>query len=321
MAGNGRGAALIFPTFAPIMIRSVLLLSLCLLPFAASWGQKAASPFDLRHRLPLTTLLPADSSSDNSEASSPFDLVPHRPPGASRVLSENATEPFRPFSVMPRGGGLSNGMLFGVLMAMFMVLTLSVAANRGAVGKAWRGFLNDNALALAQREATGLVGSTPYYLLYLNFLLNAGLFIFLVTRFFKKETFNNLPFLLVCVLGGAALFLFKHLIISFLRYLFPIQAEMARYNFLMVIFNCVLGLFLVPFNFLIAFGGGGGEYQGLFVFWTLGLVAIFYAYRSLRAFNVGSKFLGTDLFHFLLYLCTVEIAPVLLLVKLARLQS
>jgi hypothetical protein len=247
-------------------------------------------------------------------AVNPFEVVTHRAPGISQTLSENKTEAFRPFSILPRGNGLSSTLLFGLLVSMFAVLTLSVAANRSAVGKAWRGFLNDNALTQAQREATGIVGSTPYYLLYLNFLLNIGLFIFLVIR-----CFNNAPFLFICLLGGAGIFLSKHLIFSTIRYLFPIESEINRYNFLIIIFNCILGLFLVPFNFMIAFGSES-FYQGLLVFWVLGLVSIFYIYRSLRALNIGTKFLVSDQFHFLLYLCTVEVAPVVLLAKLAIMQ-
>lgn len=299
------------------MIRPVLLFLLFQLWMVQAYSQGTINPFDLIHRLPKEAL--AGVESGGIPAVNPFDVVAHRAPGATKVLSENKTEAFQPFSIVPQGNNLSNGLLFGLLVAMFAVLTLSVAANRSAVGKAWRGFLNDNSLTQAQREATGLVGSTPYYLLYLNFLLNMGLFIFLVTRFFTSGKFNNATFLLICLAGGAAIFLSKHLLFSVLRFLFPVETEITRYNFLIIIFNCVLGLFLVPFNFMIAFGAEG-LYQGLLVFWVLGLVSIFYAYRSLRALNIGSKFLSGNQFHFLLYLCTVEVAPVVLLTKLAIMQ-
>lgn len=282
-----------------------------------AYSQVTLNPFDLIHRLPREAL--AGTAAEGIPDINPFDVIAHRAPGASQLLSENRTEAFRPFSILPQGNNLSNEFLFGLLVAMFAVLTLSVAANRSAVGKAWRGFLNDNALTQAQREATGLVGSTPYYLLYLNFLLNTGLFIFLVIRFFTQEKFNNAPFLFICLAGGAAVFLSKHVIFAILRFLFPVETEITRYNFLIIIFNCVLGLFLVPFNFMIAFGAES-FYQGLLVFWVLGLVSIFYIYRSLRALNIGSKFLTGDQFHFLLYLCTVEVAPVVLLTKLAIMQ-
>ncbi len=301
-----------------VMIRPALLLLLFQVWVVRASGQAAVNPFDLLHRLPKE-MIAATEAEASALAVNPFEVVAHRAPGISQVLSENKTEVFQPFSILPRGNGLSSTLLFGLLVAMFAVLTLSVAANRSAVGKAWRGFLNDNALTQAQREATGIVGSTPYYLLYLNFLLNIGLFIFLVIRFFTNDRFNNAPFLFICLLGGAGIFLSKHLIFSIIRYLFPVESEINRYNFLIIIFNCILGLFLVPFNFMIAFGSES-FYQGLLVFWVLGLVTIFYVYRSLRALNIGSKFLVSDQFHFLLYLCTVEVAPVVLLAKLAIMQ-
>ena len=296
-----------------------MLLGLVFVGFCAqAQGQNASNPFELLHRLPKEVLAAEGIS---LPPANPFDVVAHRTPIATEALAENNTEAFKPFAVLPRGGGLSGGVLATLLLAAFAFLTFSVANNRSAVGKAWGGFLNDNGFAVAQREASGFVGTTPYYLLYGNFLFNAGIFFFLVTRVFQKENFNNLPFLLICLAGAAVAFLSKHLMIAIVRSLFPVEAEARKYNFLIIIFNCVLGLFLVPFNLLIAFSAKGGIQQLLLVSWMLGLVAIFYAYRSLRASAIGAKFLSISPFHFLLYLCTVEIAPVLLLVKLALMQT
>lgn len=282
---------------------------------AGGRGQDAGNPFELVSRLPKTAAVAGVEGFSN-----PFDMVPHRAPGMVASLVQNETERFNPFAVLPRGGGLPNSVLFTMLLLVLGLLTFSVAANRTAVGKAWRGFLNDNSLNVAQREASGIVGSTPYYMLYLNFLLNAGVFIFLVTRTFQEETFNNFRFLFTCLIGALATFLFKHVMVNTVSYLFQTAEEARRYNFLIIIFNCVLGLFLVPFNLLIAFSAKG-EYQFLLVFWMLGLITIFYLYRAVRAASIGSKFLSSAPFHFLLYLCAVEIGPVFLLVKLAIMQK
>jgi len=281
-------------------------------------GQNATNPFELLHRL-SEEVLAAEGIS--LPPANPFDVVSHRTPIATEILTENKTKVFNPFSVLPRGGGLSGGVMAALLLAAFAFLTFSVASNRTAVGKAWGGFLNDNGFSVAQREASGFVGNTPYYLIYGNFLFNAGIFVFLVTRVFQREMFNNLPFLLICLAGAAAAFLFKHLMLTIIGVLFSLENEVRKYNFLIVIFNCVLGLFLVPFNLFIAFSAKSGSQQLLLVSWMLGLVAIFYAYRSLRASAIGAKFLTQSPFHFLLYFCTVEIAPVLLLVKLALMQT
>lgn len=283
----------------------------CCIPLTGQ-AQNAENPFELRYRLP---------KANNKDAMvNPFDVVPHRAPGVSTALASNETERFNPFAILPRGGGLPGRVLFTMLMAILGLLTFSVAANRSAVGKAWQSFLNDNALSLAQREASGIVGSTPYYLLYVNFLLNAGMFIFLVTHVFQGESFYNVRFLLFCFGVAAVAFLFKHVLVNFVSYLFHLDQESRRYNFLIVIFNCVLGLFLVPFNLLIAFTENS-QYKVLLVFWMLGVVTIFYLYRTIRAGRQGGKFLSSTPFHFLLYLCTVEIAPVLFLAKLALMQK
>jgi hypothetical protein len=96
--------------------------------------------------------------------------------------------------------------LFWAMFFLLAVLSFSIAFNRKALDRAWRSFLSNNALGIAQREATGLVGNTPYLLLYTSFLLNAGMFLFLVARYFWGTTFNNFPFLSLCILAAAVLF-------------------------------------------------------------------------------------------------------------------
>ena len=109
---------------------------------------RSANPFELRFRLSTEAASIASAGSIN-----PFDVVvPHRVPGAAKSLSENATEPFRPFSVLPRGSGLPTTVLFWMLVGMIGFLAFSVAANRAVVNRAWRGFLSDNALALIQQH-------------------------------------------------------------------------------------------------------------------------------------------------------------------------
>lgn len=274
------------------------------------------NPFDIAARLPEQVRMKVVADIPLDIALNPFNVVPHQPPGS--VPGTSASLTFQPMEVLPTGATLPNAAVFWILVFLLAFLAFSVATKRGIVMKAWRGFLNDNALTIAQKEAAGLVGSTPYYLLYGSFLLNAGMFIFLIARHFNPKTFNNLGFLLISLLLAGGMFLSKHILLGVLGQLYPVAAEVRRYNFLILIFNCVLGLFLVPFNFLIGFSKAYGDFM---VFWTLALAGIFYLYRAVRAAAIGRKFLPGNLFHFLLYLCTVEIAPAAVLVKFAMLAS
>lgn len=314
------------PVYLCTMNRLVLFLAFFAGIAAPAFGQNKVNPFEMSHRLSKTATALAEGI---VAASNPFDVKPHRIPGASAALAENSTTPFRPASFLPRDGDtLPDMALFWILSGIFAFLTFCVAANRKVVGKAWRGFLNDNGLTVAHREASGFVGLAPYFLLYISFLLNAGMFMFLLVRIYKREDFNNWFFLVICMVVATAIFISKHVLLNIAAWLFPVEKEVQRYNFLVVIFNCVLGLFLLPFNFLLAFSTNiksdlefPTDYSYFLAFWTLGLVAIFYAYRGVRSAGISSKFLADNQFHFLLYLCAVEIAPVILLIKLALIQA
>ena len=293
------------------MFRTVCL-CICLLGVvygAGSQSVAAVNPFELSHRLP------SGSTAASAVSVNPFDVSEHIAPGASAAMLKADNAPERPSFSLPEGNTMPKSFIFWALAFTFGFLVFSVAANRSAVGKAWRSFLNDHSLNVAQREATGLVGSTPYFLLYVSFLLNAGIFIFLIIRSFTDERFNNIPFFLICMAVAWILFLSKHVILNFVKRVLPFDQEINRYNFLIIAFNCVLGFFLVPFNYLIAFPHEG-PYADFIVYWTLGLAAVFYIFRAVRSANIAGKFLTGHLFHFLLYLCVIEIAPVAVLMKL-----
>lgn len=290
-----------------------LLLSIGCWWLSASAIAQSVNPFEIRARLPRTEIKVADNGTIVPR--NPFDVVVHRVPGVSEaVLSAAVERRPRTFFHFPQGNTLPTSTIFVVLASILLLLGIAVASNRSIVGKTWGAFLNENALTVAQRDATGLIGSTPYYLLYVHFLLNAGLFTFLIVRVFEPERYNNFGVLALCMALTAGFFLSKHAFLRALAWLYPLGKDVDRYHFLIVIFNCVLGLFLLPFNWILAYAQP--EYTDFLAFWTLGLVGIFYLYRLFRAFRIASKFLIHHTFHFLLYLCTVEIAPLLLLYKM-----
>jgi hypothetical protein len=98
---------------------------------ACLWGQDRSNPFELWHRLPLMSIDGLPQAPEN-----PFDVAPHRAPGINESIAGNATVIFNPFAILPRGGGLPNSVLLTVMVLIVGVLTLSVSANRSAVGKA-----------------------------------------------------------------------------------------------------------------------------------------------------------------------------------------
>ena len=113
--------------------------------------------------------------------------------------------------------------------------------------------------------------------------------------------------------GLAALFAGKHLLMKILEAVLPAKKELRLYSFTIIIFSIALGILLIPFNLLIAYGPAEAV-PGVI---TLALVAIglLLGFRFVRGIFIGGRVLASNLFHFLLYICTVEIAPALIIAK------
>lgn len=282
--------------------------------YLSLWGQ-GGNPFEILARIPKT-----ETGETNAAPSNPFDIVPHTPPGVSETFIDNVSVAYldnQNFFSFPEGNSLSTTTLFGVLILLLLYFTFAAATNRTAMAKSWRSFLSSNALNSAQREAFGLAGNTPYLLLYANFLLNSGIFVFLVIQTVNPSgKYNNLQVLLLSSFVSILVFLLKHLENAALGWLFPaLSTDLKKYSFLIISFSCVLGLFLVPFNFLIAFAGSQ-EWQSFVTVWLLALSIIFILYGLIRALSLGLKHLVAHPFHFLLYLCAAELVPAILIAKL-----
>jgi hypothetical protein len=48
---------------------------------------------------------------------------------------------------------------------------------------------------------------------------------------------------------------------------------------------------------------------------TIAAILLVYGYRLIRSLLIGFRFVGENLFHFLLYLCAIEIAPIMVIAK------
>ena len=115
-------------------------------------------------------------------------------------------------------------------------------------------------------------------------------------------------------LGLLSLYLLRHLFIKVIGMIFPFQKESQLFGFTIQTFNIFLGIVLIPFNLIIAFGPAYVVtpliYIGVIIIGILALI------RTFRGFLIASTYIQSNLFHFLLYLCAFEILPILLLIKI-----
>ena len=213
----------------------------------------------------------------------------------------------------------SKNFLFWVFLITLSLMALVVANARSSVRNAYQALLSNNALRQIYRLQAGW-GNVAQLALYGLFLLNASIFAFLmVYRFVGQPTTNQFWTFLYCILGVSAAFLIKHTILYIISSVFPIAKEVKLYNFIIITSGILLGLILLPLNLFIAYSP---EILGnLLTYTAFGAIGIVYLVRSLRSLSIASPFLATDQFHFLVYLCAVEIAPLFVLAKLLISQS
>ncbi|MGJ1268716.1 DUF4271 domain-containing protein [Sphingobacterium spiritivorum] len=174
-------------------------------------------------------------------------------------------------------------------------------------------YFKDRLLQQVSKE-DNMATSWSYIFLYIIFSFTLGLFLLMYDAYMSGNgyslTLNN--FLKISLIVGV-LFILKILFIRFISFVFELDKLVREYiavlylvyfNSMLILMPTVLVLSLLPsayFTFVISF--------------SIILVFILFIYRYLRtAFHLLGN-LRFSLFYLILYLCCLEIAPILILVR------
>lgn len=110
-------------------------------------------------------------------------------------------------------------------------------------------------------------------------------------------------------------YLAKYLFLLFAGWVFNSKEAAGSYIFIVFLVNKVLGVLLLPFICILAFGTGL-VMQQVSITLSLGIVVLLFGYRYWVSFMVIHRKLKINLLHFFLYLCAVELLPLILIYKL-----
>ncbi len=299
------------------LITKYLFILLILLVSSPLFAQNGNNPFELKHRQQPTeienTTIP---ETDNRliKSNNPFDVVeqPINKPSSS-IATQKSKNP-KITEVAPE---TSKNYLFWTFFVVLAFFTSIIALSRKRLEQSYQAFLNDNYLRQLHRVNQGSF-SFGYSLLYLLFFINAGIFIYLTAIYFNANLPQNFVSIALVCLGVGIIHLIKHGLLFYIEKIFPISKEVKLYSFTIMIFSIILGIVLLPINIFATFASGGLTKIAIWI--GLGAILAIYSFRSLRGLSIGSKYMMLHSFHFLLYLCAVEILPVLILVKIVLLR-
>jgi hypothetical protein len=204
---------------------------------------------------------------------------------------------------------------FGIALLTLLPLAFLFTAFRPFFVKSYINVISITRLGQSLRDvnSTALIANTLWYI---ATLINMGIFLALVLRYHNISMTSNIFFdVLLGISLVATLVLAKHLVLLSLRLIFPIAKEVRLYEHLIVSFGIALGALLVPLNIGLLYAEPNIKIGLLWV--GVALIALFYAWRAIRGIILGNQFITSYGFHFLLYICAVEIVPTLMIAKLA----
>lgn len=153
----------------------------------------------------------------------------------------------------------------------------------------------------------------PSLLMNLLFIMVAGLFITVVASQKNWVPVSFWWLLLYSTLVLLGIYLVKYLFIRFAGWVFNVQDAADTYSFIVFLVNKIAGVALIPLLMVVAFSGG--QVNDIVLTITGCLVGILLLYRYAVSLGAVRKSLQVNAFHFFLYLCAVEIIPLLLIYK------
>jgi hypothetical protein len=209
---------------------------------------------------------------------------------------------------------LSKNFLFFVFLVVYLLLGFVISRSRSLLSNIYQSLASENNLRNAYKEQSGW-GSFAYLPLYIFFWINGGIFVNLLVNHYGVKLYFVSQFanLLLCIVGVALVFIVKHAVLWAIATIFPVTKAIKQYNFIIILSCISIGLILAPLNIFIAYARP--DIGQLLIYVAFAAIILVYLVRSLRSLAVGSPYFA-NIFHFILYLCTVEVAPVLVLVKL-----
>ncbi len=170
--------------------------------------------------------------------------------------------------------------------------------------------------SLKQRQIREQMEQTPVPSLLLNvfFIVSGGLYItFLLEHYALNPTGNFwLLFLLSCA-GLMTIYFVKFIGLKVAGWLFSIKETADSYIFIVFIVNKMIGILLLPFLVILAFARENIFSAGLMISFILAGAMLFY--RIILTYAAVRNQVKVNPFHFFLYLCAFEIAPLLLIYK------
>lgn len=154
----------------------------------------------------------------------------------------------------------------------------------------------------------------------LIFCISLGLYLYYaINHIHNQKILSSYPvivIILALILLLIVVYAVRFMFLKFTGWVFNISEITDNYTFNVFLINKILGIAIIPFTVILAFGDGQWVQASLFLSFVV--IAILFLNRYLRSGVVFGYFIKFSKFHFFMYLCASELLPLAVLMKLVN---
>lgn len=175
----------------------------------------------------------------------------------------------------------------------------------------------DNRTLNQINKEDNLFNSWPFLFLYLLFGLTMGMFLYLSGKYFRiVYYYQGFEWFIVLSAILVGLFTLKIVILKILGFFFGIHKLVKEYITILYLSYFNAALIFLPL--VIAFSLTPERYAGIFSYLAILIFVLVFAIQFLRVGNNVLSNYRISKFYLFIYLCALEICPVLILIKALR---
>lgn len=295
------------------MFRSAFILAFCC--WALSGVSQGDNPFEVR----ATTVTVGTSSASDTVAvidtavaeakeefersTNPFEINTNVAPVAVPTASQRQATGRR---LLLSSNGPSKGLILIYTILALVVLSVSIALNRGRFKLILSSLINGNALKTLERGSKAWT-DLQSILLYSLFFSNGAVMLWILnSRLFGIPQIG----FLYCLGGLIILYLIRHLLMKGMSTVYVLDNSAEQFNYSIAIHNIAIGMILIPF--ILSLGYVADDNVRRVAIFMLVLIGLIYLLRQAKGFLSALGMRDLNPFYFFIYLCAFEITPILI---------
>lgn len=206
-------------------------------------------------------------------------------------------------------------VISGVLLFLYILFVWMYVSNYKKLSQIINGFyINRNSNQMSRDDLS--IGNRVSFFLSIFFIITLTIFISRIIAYYGLQfgISNTAVLNLIIGVGIIVAYSLKFASIKLFGYIFKVQREASEYIMTIFLFCNTLGLFMLPIVVGLTFVRQVSPV--VFIYSGIGVIVIFFMVRMIRGLILGLNSSEISKIYLFMYLCTLEILPIVIMVKL-----